>query len=74
VIVVVAVSPAFIELDAEAIVIVSFETAALDVATGIKPNPSETTTASETRLRIVFKDILFLSVVKSRALPDLAGR
>ena len=52
-------------------VVLSIE--ALDVAVDIKPNPKEATTTSAIRLKYVFVDIYFLSLVASKTFLEAAG-
>jgi len=46
---------------------------ALDVAVDIKPNPKDATTTSAIRLKYVFVDIYFLSLVASKTFLEAAG-
>jgi len=46
--------------------------AAFDGATDITPKPNAATVTSAMRLKVVFVDICFLSIVDSRTIPDSA--
>jgi cytoskeletal protein RodZ len=46
--------------------------AALEGATDITPKPNAATATSATRLKVVFVDICFLSIVDPRTIPDSA--
>ena len=51
---------------------VGLRTAALEGATDITPKPNAATVTSAMRLKVVFVDICFLSIVDSRTIPDSA--
>jgi hypothetical protein len=53
-------------------VIASAELAACEGATDITPKPNAATVTSAMRLKVVFVDICFLSIVDSRTIPDSA--
>ena len=60
------VSLSFIEAVADEMVRVSAEVAAVEGTTDITPNPNAATVTSAMRLKVVFVDICFLSIVDPR--------
>jgi len=70
--VVLAVSPKATVVVAAESVKVGLRTTALEGATDITPKPNAATVTSAMRLKVVFVDICFLSIVDSRTIPDSA--
>jgi hypothetical protein len=71
--VVVAAVPIFtVELAAESVDVNPPGAAAFDGATDITPKPNAATVTSAMRLKVVFVDICFLSIVDSETIPDSA--
>jgi hypothetical protein len=68
----VAAVPILTEVEAVATVDAKPAGAAFDGATDITPKPNAATVTSAMRLKVVFVDICFLSIVDSRTIPDSA--
>jgi len=61
-----------VEVAAESADVRPVGAAAFDGATDITPKPNAATVTSAMRLKVVFVDICFLSIVDSKTIPDSA--